>query len=434
MKRRATNPARWTGIILAILFLARAMIFAEDASDVRQLVQEALRAHGEKNYALFTKKMETAFKLRSGGQYYRYNLAAGYALTGKKDKALSLLSEAATMGLAYPALEKDEDFNSLRGSPEYGAILKKLAENQKPMGRSETAFVVEEKGLVPEGLAFDPATKTFYLGSVYRRKIIAIDQTGTARDFSSEIDGLWSVMGMKVDPVRRSLWVCTAGHLQMANASSDDDGKSGIFRYDLITGKLAKKYLIPMNGEKHWLGDLTLDAHGNVYASDSLLPAIYVISRDKGEIESWRAGAPFMNPQGLAVTSDQRHLLMADYLKGLFLIDLRSKEVEEIAAPPDVTLLGIDGIYDSAGGIVAVQNGIIPNRVVRIKMSDDYRHVEKLEVLAANHPAFDEPTLGVVDGRDFYFNANSQWGAIDPKGQLAPADKLHPAIVLKLKL
>ena len=239
---------------------------------------------------------------------------------------------------------------------------------------------------------------------------------------------------MKVDAKRRLLWGCTAGHLQMANAKPKDDGKTAVFKYDLASGKLLKKYPVPNDGRKHWLGDLALDSQGNVYTSDSLSPAIYVIRRDKDEIETLLAESPFINPQGIAVTPDEKKLVMADYLKGLFLIDLQTKEIVEVAAPENTTLLGIDGIYRVGSDLIAVQNGIKPNRVVRLKLCSDWLVVEKLEVIEANNPAFDEPTLGVVDGDQFYFIANSQWGAISEKGQLAPAEKLRDPIILRIKL
>ena len=44
-------------------------------------------------------------------------------------------------------------------------------------------------------LAYDPATKVFYISSVYQRKILSLDQKGEVRDFATESDGLWSVMG-----------------------------------------------------------------------------------------------------------------------------------------------------------------------------------------------------------------------------------------------
>ena len=39
------------------------------------------------------------------------------------------------------------------------------------------------------------------------------------------------------------------------------------------------------------------------------------------------------------------------------------------------------------------------------------------EVLIANHPLFDEPTLGTVVGEAFYFVANSHWNRFDHEGK-----------------
>jgi hypothetical protein len=444
IKERRSPGRRWTtwkslclclAALQLVILVSATSAEPEKAPDARTFFERALKAHEQKDYAGFVENMEAALKLRPNHQIYMYDLAAGYALAGKKERALTLLSEGAAMGFVFPEIGNDADFASLLGESNFEAVLKKFNKNRATVGRGEPAFTVHEKGLVPEGLAYDPNTKTFFVGSVYRRKIVAVNATGEARDFSHESDGLWSVMGMKVDAKRRLLWGCTAGHRQMANAKPEDDGKTAVFKYDPATGKLLKEYPIPDNdGRKHWLGDLALDSQGDVYASDSLSPAIYVIRQDKNEIEPFVAGPPFINPQGIVLTPDEKKLLMANYLKGLFLIDLQTKRVQEIIAPTDATLLGIDGIYRAGHEVIAVQNGITPNRVVRLKLTDDYSKVENLEVLEANNPVFDEPTLGVVVGDRFYFIANSQWSAIDAKGQLAPPEKLRNPVILRTKL
>jgi hypothetical protein len=419
-----------------IAFFLLTAFFAQTSSsqDVRALYEEATKAYKEKNYATFLEKTEAILKLRPHHQIYIYNLAAGYTLVGRKKEAVALLSRAAEMGFVYPDIEKDADFSSLRGTADFDRVLKKFAENRKPISHSETAFTVHEKGLVPEGLAYDPITRSFFLSSIFRRKILAVNQTGEARDFSNERDGLWSAFGMKVDASRHVLWVCTAAHRQMANAKPEEDGRTAIFKYDLREGKLIKRYPVPEDGQKHLLGDLTFDSAGNLYTSDSVSPAIYVIRAATDEIERFYAGPPFINPQGIALTPDEKRLLMADYLKGLFLIDLQTKEVTPIAAPPSFAILGIDGIYRIGNDLIAVQNGITPSRVIRLKLGDDFHKIEKLETLEANNPVFDEPTLGVVVEDRFYFIANSQWGAINEKGQLAPEEKLRDPIVLRLNL
>jgi len=424
-------------VLVIMSLLVRGLVASTETAPLENphdYFKEALTAHEQKDYVTFVKDMEMALKLRPTHQVYLYDLAGGYALVGKKAEALSLLSEAGRMGLTYPRAERDPDFAGLRDSKEFASVCRQFEENQKPIVHSETAFIIPEKGLVPEGLAYDSETKTFYIGSVYRRKIIAINAAAKIREFSGTADGLWSVMGMKVDKRRHQLWVCTAGHLQMENPKPGDDGRSGVFAYDLTTGKLSKKYLIPSDGKKHWLGDLVLDSRGNVYASDSLSPAIYVIRSGNDRIEPLCSGEPFLNPQGLAMTPDEQHLVMADYLKGLFLIDLKTTEIAELTVPPHVTLLGIDGTYSARNGIVCVQNGITPNRIVRLRMDNGWRKITNFEVLEANNPLFDEPTLGTMVNNEFYFIANSQWAAIDPKGQLAPAEKLRDPIILKLRL
>jgi hypothetical protein len=123
---------------------------------------------------------------------------------------------------------------------------------------------------------------------------------------------------------------------------------------------------------------------------------------------------------------------LADYSKGLFVIDVATRQVKSVIA--DFTLLGIDGLYTYKGSLVAVQNGVNPQRLVRYFVSKRLDRVQRFEVLEANNPIFDEITLGVLVERDFYFIANSQWGAIDKNGNLAPVDKLTDPTILKLRL
>jgi hypothetical protein len=74
------------------------------------------------------------------------------------------------------------------------------------------------------------------------------------------------------------------------------------------------------------------------------------------------------------------------------------------------------------------------HRIIRLHLKKDSRAVERLEVLEANNPLFDEPTLGVLVRDSFYYIANSQWGSVDEKGQLAPPEKLREPVILKVKL
>ena len=97
----------------------------------------------------------------------------------------------------------------------------------------------------------------------------------------------------------------------------------------------------------------------------------------------------------------------------------------------NVTLLGTDGLYFQTGKLIAIQNGINPNRVAAFTL-DGYR-VTATTVLEANHADFLEPTLGAIIGGDFYYVANSQWPFVNEKAELQTA-KLRNPVILKLSL
>ncbi|HEV7473372.1 MAG TPA: hypothetical protein VGN90_04930 [Pyrinomonadaceae bacterium] len=422
----------WLCLFLCAVAICNPAHAQEDQpKDGRFYERVAVTAYRNKDYESFLKNMQLAAQLRPGHPRLMYNLAAAYSLTGHRTEALMLLNRIAKMGLIVPAAE-ETDFDSIRESTEFKTILKNFELNKAPIINSTPAFTLHEKGFIPESMAYDSKTKTFYLGSVYRRKIVAVDPSGTARDFSTDLDG--SVMGMKVDVVRRQLWVCTAAHPQMANYKPAENGNSAILKFDLVTGKLVKKYLLTNKPKPHWLGDLVLSSDGDVFTSDSVSPAVYVIRRRSDELVLFVENKEFASPQGLVFAPGEKILFLADYANGIFAIDQESRKVTRLPGPENTTLLGIDGLYHYHGSLLGVQNGVNPARLIRLRLNQKMNRIERLETIEANNPVFDEPTLGVIDKDTFYFIANSQWGAIDAKGQLASDDKLTEPIVLKIKL
>jgi hypothetical protein len=422
-----------TVVALCLYAAGSALAQESQAKDGRYYEAQARQAYQKKDYASFLENMKAAAALRPNHPRLMLNLAAAYSLNNQAGEALKWLARLADMGLIFPAAT-DGDFAVIKSSDQFKAILKRVERNKARVGSGVPAFTLREKGFIPEGIAYDPATGTFYLSSVYKRKIVSVGPAGEAKDFATERDGLWSVLGIKVDAARCVLWVTTAAHRQMSNFKEEENGSSGLFKFDLRTGKLVKKYLLPNKPRPHWLGDLVINSRGDVFATDSVTPAIYVVPRARDEIVPLLEGEPFASPQGLAFTPDEKRLFVADYSKGIFVVDLRTKKVTNLAPAPDITLLGIDGLYWHRGSLLGVQNGVNPARLVRLFPSADLSRIERLETLEANNPVFDEPTLGVIVGDDFYLVANSQWGAIDERGQLAPPEKLKEHVVLKINL
>lgn len=434
--RPTITRLRWAGaafLLIPLMSTAQAHAADDPPKTARYYRQQAAAAYKAKDYPTAIENFKKAAELIPDHPTLLYNLACVNALAGRKSDALASLSQVAEMGLVMPA-EKDTDLDAIKDTPEFKLILKRFEASKAPVNNSSAGFTIHEKGLITEGLAYDPADETFFVSSVHKRKILAIGKSGDVKTFASEQDGLFSVLGMAVDAKRRLLWVASTAFPQMVNFKKEEDGTSALFKFDLRTRRLLKKYVLSNTEKKHALGDLIIHSNGDVFATDSLSPAVYVIRPQRDEIELFLSDPRFGSPQGLAFSSDEQHLFMADYGTGLFDLDVRTKRVSHLAPLPGATLLGIDGLYFFKGSLIAVQNGVNPQRVVRVLLSRDLKRVEELEVLEANNPVFLEPTLGVIVKDTFYFIANSQWPLVDGNGKLAADDKLREPVVLKIKL
>jgi hypothetical protein len=429
----AMSTARSISRVLIAAVALLPLTRADEPRTARYYRQKAAAAYRAKDYAAAAANFNKALELIPDHPTLFYNLAAVSALQGKKTESLAFLSRVAEMGLALHP-EKDADFDSIKDDAGFKTIQTRFESNKTPIVTSSPAFTIHEKGLITEGLAYDPVDGSFFVSSIHKRKILRVSKGGAVTTVATEQDGLWSVLGMKVDPVRRVLWVTSTAFPQMVNFKKQEDGSSAVFKFDLKTGKLIKRYVVPDASKPHALGDLTIESNGDVFSSDSLTPAVYVIRPKKDEIELFLENEGFASPQGLAFSSDERHLFMADYSTGLFDIDVKTKTVAHLPPLTGATLLGIDGLYFYNDCLIGIQNGVAPQRVVRLRLTKDLKRVERCEVLEANNPLFDEPTLGALVNDYFYFIANSQWGLVDDKAQLGPAEKLADPIILKIKL
>ena len=299
------------------------------------------------------------------------------------------------------------------------------------------AFTINQPDLVPEGIAHDPVTRTFFVGSTYRRKIVAVGPDGAARDFTAEAqDGLMGVVGMKVDARRRRLWVASgdAGrNMPMKGMKPDGEGRSGLFEYDLGTGKLAARHLLPGGRAKHFLNDLVVDAGGRVYVTDSLEGSIYTV-RSGGRLERFVGPGRLPGPNGIAIAGDQRTLFVAAR-GGYRAVDVATRRVRALpgAAPYGST----DGLVHHGGSLIAVQPWEQGRVVQRHVLSPAGDRIVRSSVLVADHPEHLQPTTGVVVDGELFYVANSQLqlfrSIVRPDGTF-PALPLRPIVVLRVRL
>jgi sugar lactone lactonase YvrE len=425
------KPLKAVAHLLLFLCIASSVLSQtpEEMTTAQTAEQAARKAFGEKNYAEALSQLVIANNSRPNHPRLIYNLAVANALNGMPDRAVDSLERLANMGLSFPA-ERDPNFKAIAETERFKKVVARFAANREPLNKSLPGITVDQKSLIAESVAYDSRTGTFYIGSVHQRKIVAVDKSGKVRDFSQPGDELWSVLGLKVDEKRGILWACSTAFPQMKGFTTPDKGRAGVFKYDLSSSRLLKRYLLPP-GEDHALGDLLLDSDGNVFATDSVSPVIYKITAGGDTIDESIRSNMFASLQGLTFDATGKSLYVADYSKGIYRIDLASKNIIQQKPGEFITLLGIDGIYLHKGDLIAIQNGVTPNRIMRLSIKNDA--VIAQEVLEANHPDFNEPTLGVLVKDDLFFVANSQWAHVNEKGELA-TEKLAPTKILKLAL
>lgn len=262
-----------------------------------------------------------------------------------------------------------------------------------------------------------------------------MDRGGRVTDFVRPgADLPWAPLGMRVDPARNTLWVATAALPQSLGFDPSDSLRSGLSRFDLASGALTGRYPVPDDGGPHALGDVTVTRAGDVYATDSRSPVIYRVGAGSDSLERFVTSPLLLSGQGLTLDSSERVLYVADYARGILRVDLATREVRLLESPEDAVVLGIDGLYLVRGGLVGIQNGVSPHRVVRLRLSEAGGRIGAVELLERARPDYAEPTLGVVVGSELYYVANSQWERFREDGRIDAPDRLRPPLVLRLRL
>ena len=356
-------------------------------------------------------------------------LAAAYARAGNGAEAARWVDKTLARGTDFD-LAGNPAFAPLLETPAFKPLLARASANRRVVSRSKVAFRVPEKDLIPEGIAHDPRTGSFFLGSTYKRKIVRIDKAGKTTDFSKQEDGLWDVLGMKVDPARRILWVCSA-----AGASAgEQDGSSGLFRYDLVTGRLVSRHLLPGKPQPHLLNDVALGRNGEVFVTDSKGGGLYRLRPGQEQLEVFLEPGTLIYPNGIALSPDEKKLFVADFAKGLSIVDVASRQVRPLPHPERANVAGIDGLYLHGGSLVAVQNSAGTERIVRFRLRPGLDAIESEEILESRNPLFVIPTTGTLAGGSLVYIANSQLESLDDQGRLKPGAKLAEPVILTLPL
>lgn len=433
------NPRHGIAAVFSAVLIAgappvRAQAEADSARVAREAWRQAIPLARRHEWDAARALVRRAFDAWPVQQAYISGYAALSARvldTAETVRALDLLAD---LGLSHD-LVADEGFTGLRDAPALAAVSRRLAVNAAPLVRSRIAAALSEADFFPEGMSHDPSSGVWYLASVRHRKVTRVHRDGTADDLVTEgQDGLWSVLGVRADPASGTLWVTTAALPYMVNYAAADSGRSAIYAFELATGRLKTRYLLPSSPAGHLLGDLVVAPNGDLYATDSQDPVIWRILRGSGEVQEFLRHPLFRSLQGPTVDPTGRTLYVADYSHGVLAVDINTRRARVVPTPPRTTAVGIDGLVWHDGSLIGVQNGVTPPRIIRLRLDRNGARIVALEVLDRHLPLASEPTIGTVWGNRYFYVANSQWEEYDDAGRLKPGVRLEPPRILEIKL
>ncbi len=247
-----------------------------------------------------------------------------------------------------------------------------------------TVFELPGDEVYPEGVAYDPATNLFYVGSTTDGTLFQGDlSSGQVVVLSVNDPERTTATGMKVDG---------AGHLLVAGA-----GTGSVFVVDSANGQGIASFSNGLESDATFVNDVAVAPNGDIYATDSLSPFLYRIAAADveagGELATfveftgtvYEYGPPgSFNANGIAITDDGAYAIMVNPSNGrLFRVDLASAEVAEITINGESVTFG-DGILLDGSILYVVRNQLA--LIVRLELDASIETATTLD-------AFTDPSL-----------------------------------------
>jgi DNA-binding beta-propeller fold protein YncE len=397
----------------------------DSASVARMAWSAAVRASQARDTVKARQAVERAASAWPTQPTYAWNravLAATMRDTAAVERALR---GYAAMGLGRSLA--DTIFNPYRALPWFAGVASAHDSNRVPLARSRVMHTLSDSTLWPEGVDVDARTGNVYVTSVRHGSITEVRPDGRERRVwpAAGMPGIGAALAVRVDVRGDRLWATVSANKQW-EGYTPSDSSSALLEIRISDGNVLQRWMLPAGS--HVLGDVAIGPEGDVLISDSGEPVLYRLQRGADSLESFRFPL-FRSLQGIAPTPKANVVYVADYSHGILRLDLAQRAVTRVADAAATTTLGIDGLSWADGALIAIQNGVMPARVMRLELGASGDTIVAAQVLDRRADAA-EPTIGAVVGREFVYVANSSWGQYTADGALRAGARLARPLLL----
>jgi len=402
--------------LLTVTFLLTSLSLAADTEtaevipdNVPALLIKANSSYAAKDYLTYRKVLQHLRELRPNNGEYMYQLVLAHALLDEKTDAYNLMLSMQQQGLGYDFTLTD-DSNNIRNTEVFDYINDLMIKAGEAMGESEVAFTLPHSIVLPEAMAWDESRQSFLIATAAQGSIYAVTQNGESRELlkANAENGMWAIFGLLVDQPRNRLWVSSAATRTFSGYDPADKGRSALFEFDLTSLELIQRYPVPVDGRPHVLGSMALSPNGDIFIVDRVLPIIYSKAANADKLKAVFASRDMISMRGIAIQPDGRLMYVADRELGIKVFDIEGQKAGKVAVPATLNVGGIDGLYLWDNHLIMIQNGIKPQRVMRLELDPSGTRVTAVRPLAVAQPEFDIPSFGILRDKDLYYFANSQ--------------------------
>ena len=370
--------------------------------------------------------LEQALAAQPGDAVLAYFLAMFRAREGDVEGTLDALEQTLAQGSGF--LPPSDRFAAVKDDPRF-AVLRARFERRLPVKTDgRIAFALPDRGLIPEGIAFDPRSSTFFVGSIARNAIHRVDARGRMHRFSQAGDALDAVLGLAVDAAARRLYAVSTSAL---TAAGRERLRNAIKVYDLDAGRLLRTIDVP---QARQLNDIAIVPGATLLVTDSAGGGVWRIGIDGGSVSALVPQDAARGVNGIAVTPDGKVAYLAAARRPLR-VDVATGAITPLQPPGGENVAAIDGLYWHDGALIGIQNLTNAGRVIRLVLGDDGRSIASVQTLQSHHQrAFDEPTTATITPDGLYVLARTQVTRFNDEGRIDRPQALKQPLVLRIPL
>lgn len=393
-------------LVAPLLLLAASLAFAQaDVENARRTVAA----------------IEQLLRQRPDDGTLSFWLSRFRSVAGDKDGAVEAMRTAGEK--ADGLLPGRRDFAGVWDDPRFQIVRTAMEARLPRLDYAPIAFELQDRTLIPEGIAYDAPSRSFFIGSIMVRKIVRVQEDGGVSDFAGPGSDLDAVLGIAVDSPRRILYAVSTSAL---TAAGEKNRRNAVLAYDVDSRRLLRRYDVP---DAQQLNDVTIAPGGRVFATDSASGAVYELPvKVPGPARTVVPAGQIRGANGIAASPDGKRLWVA-HSTGIAIVDLGDGTWKRLENRTRECVAAIDGLYSVGGELIGVQNATNPGRVIRMRLAGD-AIVDVRTMLSHHHSSLYEPTTAAVTDHGLFLLAATGVTHFNREGLVEnPGDVPKPTVL-----